>query len=109
MIKRGEIYPTEGMKFGVSKIHGPWGMLKCLGEKPGSVVSLFVKNPEAIKDSDAFKIDEIISVSPRQRLFKGKWVQIVNVVVVAEPVEFRSDSRGRVSTPEDDIDAFMRL
>lgn len=110
MIERGDIFPTEGMKFGVSKKHGPWGMLKCLGDRPGNVVSMFVKNPIEIKDAAAFKIVNILSVEPKQRQYKGHWVQIVNVVVEAEAVEFRVDThRGTVTTPEDEMSRFFGL
>ena len=110
MIERGDIFPTEGMQFGVSKKHGPWAMLKCLGDKPGSIVSLFVKNPIEIKDADAFKIVNILAVDPRQRAYKGHWVQIVNVTVEAEAVEFRFDrKRGAVTTPEDEVKKYLGM
>lgn len=109
MIKRNDIYPTEGLKFGVSKQHGPWAMMKALGDRPGNIVSVFITNPEEIRNADAFKVVEIMSVEPKQRQYNGKWVQTVNVQIVAEAVEFRADNQGRVSTPEDEVRKYMGI
>lgn len=109
MIKKNDIYPTDGLKFGVSKQHGPWAMMKALGDRPGNIVSVFITNPEEIRNADAFKVMEIMSVEPKQRQYNGKWVQTVNVQILAEAVEFRADSQGRVSTPEDEVRKYMGI
>lgn len=109
MIKKNDIYPTDGLKFGVSKQHGPWAMMKALGDRPGNIVSVFITNPEEIRNADAFKVMEIMSVEPKQRQYNGKWVQTVNVQIVAEAVEFRANSQGGVTTPEDDVASFFGL
>ena len=53
MIKKNDIYPTDGLKFGVSKQHGPWAMMKALGDRPGNIVSVFITNPEEIRGQAA--------------------------------------------------------
>ena len=111
MLKRGDIFPTYGVKFGVSYKHGPWAMTSVIGSRPGNYISLFVKNPEVLKGAEAFRVIDIVTVDPKQRYEKtsGKWYQTVNVECYAEPVEVRADGEGGVKTPEEDVAALFGL
>ena len=115
MLKKGDVFKVSDLTYGVSKTHGAWAMVKTKVEKdPGvkrksGIVTVWVKNPEEIRNAKEFRVDDILEVQPADRYYQGRLVSTCNVVVVASAVEYREDRYGVRHTPEDDIAEFFGL
>lgn len=110
MIKRGDIFPTEGIKYGVSKQYGPWAMLKAIDDRKCHLpITIFFTNPQEIKGAECVRIAEILTSDLKLIRYQGRAISINIVAVVGEGVEFREDNMGRVSTPEEDVAALFGL
>ena len=113
MLKKGDIISAEEIMFGGcgKNTHRPWAMVKVKGEVHGDTVTVWIQNPKDIVNASEIRVTEIISVKPGYRKIPGRkeWFAKCDVEVKAEPASFRKTADGERRTPEDDIDAFMRL
>ena len=68
MLKKGDVFKVSDLTYGVSKTHGAWAMVKTKVEKDkgvkrkSGIVTVWVKNPEEIRNAKEFRVDDILEV-----------------------------------------------